>query len=62
MNTTHHAFEPSTQAAQPEMEQYRAMRPHQLIDFLEEQQEEAEIRHLRRQIRTNGRVGMMEMY
>jgi hypothetical protein len=62
MKTIHRAFEPSTQAAAPEKEQFKAMRPYQLIEWLEEEQEEAEIRHLRRQIRSNGRVGMMEMY
>jgi hypothetical protein len=56
---THIAVEASIEAAD---HQHRAAKPHELIDWLEEQQEEAEIAHLRRQIRTNGRVGMMELY
>jgi hypothetical protein len=54
--------ETRTEAADPSATQYKAMRPHQLIDWLEMQQEEAEIRHLRAQIRTNGRLGVMEAY
>jgi hypothetical protein len=55
-------IEVTTEAAEPSTTQYRAMRPHQLIDWLEMQQEEAEIRHLRSQIRTHGRLGVMEAY
>lgn len=55
-------IEVTTEAAEPSTTQYRAMRPHQLIDWLEMQQEEAEISHLRAQIRTHGRLGMMEAY
>jgi hypothetical protein len=51
-----------TEAAEPSITQYRGMKPHQLIDWLEMQQEEAEINHLRAQIRTNGRLGVMEAY
>lgn len=63
MNTIHRAFEASIQAADAGIEhQHRAAKPHEMIDWLEEQQEQAEITHLRRQIRTNGRVGVMELY
>jgi hypothetical protein len=62
MNTTHRAFESTITAAEPIDHQHRAAKPHELIDWLEEQQEEAEILHLRRQVRTNGRVGVMELY
>jgi hypothetical protein len=62
MNTTIRAFEPSTQAAEAEPTPFKGMSTFALADWMEEQQEEAEIRHLRRQIRTNGRVGVMELY
>jgi hypothetical protein len=62
MNTKHRAFEATITAAEPIDHQHRAAKPHELIDWLEEQQEEAEILHLRRQVRTNGRVGVMELY
>jgi hypothetical protein len=58
----HFPIEAAHEAAEPARTQFRAMRPHQLIDWLEEQQEEAEISHLRRQIRSNGRIGVMEAY
>jgi hypothetical protein len=55
-------IEANLEAADPATTQFRAMRPHQLIDWLEQEQEEAEISHLRRQVRTTGRIGMMEAY
>lgn len=57
-----HPVEARVEAADASITQYRGMKPHQLIDWLELQQEEAEIQHLRSQIRTNGRLGVMEAY
>lgn len=65
MNTNHRAFEPSIHAAQvadAEPSPFKGMSTFALTEWMEEQQEEAEIRHLRRQIRTNGRIGVMEAY
>ncbi|MFT4064305.1 hypothetical protein [Paraburkholderia sp.] len=62
MNLNNLPIEACLEAADPTTTQYRGMRPHQLIDWLEREQEEAEIRHLRSQVRTHGRLGTMEAY
>lgn len=52
------AIEPDMEAATPDQE--RHTKP--LMDWLEEQQERAEIRHLRASIRTNERLGLGKPY